>query len=950
MRPLNSFLSPRLRRRLALGLGVAALASLITLALRSTPPLQVAESRSYDLRAGWLADPASADSSIVIVAIDDNSLDIYGQELGRWPWDREAYAPIIVYAVAGGARAIVFDITFGEPNLNDPVGDTILAETLAEVGIGVLAFTLYPGDSAQAASWYEKLAKSRGQERLEATRRMLAASAVGSSAAADPAALLRDHPYVEPPYELMGGAAAGLGVINWTPDRDGVTRRQALLFDHQGHLYPSLPLAAARLLQPERYGGEPRVGRSAVTFGDTRIPLDDGRLIVNWRAPYLRDGEEAYRIIPAYQVMDGWKAIGTGHEPALPLETFEGKIVLIAATAVGAFETRATPVASHDPGVIVHATILDNLLQGDPLRRASGPANVGLLLATALMAGLLAVLFDSAVVATIGVFVALLGAAGVATWALSRGVWLDMTAPMLGGALAFSGAMVGNYLTEGREKRRVRDLFGRYVSPDYVSQLADNYQNVKLGGERLPVTLLFSDIRGFTSLSEKLDPETVIEMLNAYLDKMAEVVFRHGGTLDKFIGDAVMAFWNAPVPVEDHARRAVEAALDMLEELEALNASWEATGAQTQLRIGIGVNTGEAIVGNIGSLTRKLDYTAIGDTVNLASRLEGLNKEYGSSIIVSEATLAALPADAYDARAIDEVKVKGKEQAVKIYELLGRRSAPAESRGAGLVTAGLLGVLVALGAMPVSAQDAEKARWTDWVYQPGAWQGGKVAEYVTRDPATDSLALVARVELYAMAPRWRAEFRHVVTPDSLGAPVVLVVDGDQRVVLTRVGSTALEEHAAGEDPVVKALVERVAAGVPVPAGPVRITTTDPDGRVRYVIVRKPAARAEFDAALLKTGSVGRLGRSMARLGMHAIGGERDQEVVASAGARGVAKIQTVDGEITVMPDTAAILRMQGVTVGVVALDRFLREGGIRSVPLETPKETPGESPKKEEGV
>ncbi len=945
MRP--NFLNPRLRRRLALGLGVGALVSLVALALRATPPLEVAEAKSYDLRAGWLADLSRADSSIIIVAIDDNSLDIYGQELGRWPWDREAYVPLMVYAAVGGARALVFDITFGEPHLHYPLGDTLLAETLAETGMGVMAFTLSPGDSATAAEWYDKLAQYRGAERTAATRRMLEAAALGvAEPGADGRGRVPDYPYVEPTYELIGSAAAALGAINWSPDRDGVTRRQHLLFAHRGMIYPSLPLAAARVLDPERYGGEPVVTDDAVSFGDTRIPLDDGRLIVNWRGPYMRAGQTTYRVIPAFHVMDAWKAVSTGHEPEIPLETFDGKVVVVAATSIGAFETRATPVSSHDPGVIVHATILDNLLQGDFLRRASWPANLGILLATALLAALLAVLFDSALVATAGALLALAGATLVATWALASGVWLDLAAPLLAGALAFSGAMVGNYLTEGRDKRRVRELFGRYVSPEYVSQLADNYQNVKLGGQRIPVTLLFSDIRGFTSLSERLDPEVVVEMLNEYLDRMAEVVFRHGGTLDKFIGDAVMAFWNAPVPVEDHARRAVEAALDMLEELETLNQRWASAGADSQLRIGIGINTGDAIVGNIGSLTRKLDYTAIGDTVNLAARLEGLNKEYGSSIIVSEATRAALPGDAYELRPIDDVKVKGKEKSVRIFEMKGRKQTTPRGRGASLVTAVALGAILAVGAAPAAGQATgqdERARWTDWVYRPGAWQGTRVTELVTSDAATDSLALVARVELYAAAPRWRAEFREVVTPDSLAPPVVLVVDGEERVILTRLGSTALEQHAAAADPVVQAILARVRGGRPTPEGPARIVETDDDGRVRFVIVRKPAARVDFEDGLLKTGTAGRLGRSMARLGMHAIGGERDQEVVASAGARGVAKVQTVDGEITVMPDTAAVLRMERVEIGIITLDRFLREGGIRSVPLETAKQ-------EEEGV
>jgi adenylate cyclase len=958
-------LNPRVRRRLALVVGVSALVILLTLLLRLTPAMEVAEAKSYDLRTGWLADPSHADSSIVIIAIDENSLDVYGDEYGRWPWPREPMGYLHWYAAAAGARAVVFDIQFPEPD-RYAEGDTILAELLAETGNGIIAFTMSPGDSARAARWERELAadtaEGLGEEARaylrttaalrEEAQRYVAEHAVGPVGGGFPEGVLPDLAYSEAPHPLFGRAAAGMGVVNWTPGPDGVTRAQPLLVEHENRLYPSLAMAAARFLDPERYGGAPEWEDGTVRLAGARVPVvDRARMIIDWHGPYLREGRQTYPVYPAYQVLNSFKAVRTGYAPPLPPETFRDKVVFIAATAAGAFETRATPVAPHDPGVMIHAALLDNLLNGDFTRRAGGAANVALLVATVLLAVLLAVLFESAWVGVLGTGGVLVAAGGVATWALANGVWLDMAAPLFGGALAFAGAYVGNYLTEGREKDRVRDLFSRYVSPEYVSRLADDYQNVKLGGERIPVTLLFSDIRGFTSLSEKLDPETVIEMLNEYLDKMAEVVFRHGGTLDKFIGDAVMAFWNAPVRVADHPVRAVEAALDMIEELGQLNERWASMDAPAQLAIGIGINTGEAIVGNIGSLERKLDYTAIGDTVNLASRLEGLNKEYGSSIIISEGTRRELPEGAYALEPIDEVKVKGKEKAVQIYELKGRASESGSEAGAGRAGAGpgsgaglavtVLAALAALVASPVSAQEAEKVRWTDWVYQPGSWQSGELVQIETTDTTTARLALVGKVDVYAIAPRWRAEFRDVATPDSMTPPLVLVVEGDRAVVLTQLGSTALEEHRAADDPMVRAIMAHVEAGRPVPAGPGRFTETDPSGQVTYVVVRQPSARAEFAEGLLSTSTMGRLGRSVARLGIHAIGGERDAEVVASAGARGVAKVQTAEGEIEVRPDTAAILRMDRLAIGVVELDQFLRAAGITPVPVGTARPEEG---------
>ncbi len=924
-------------RRTLLGLGVGVAAAAVGLGLRLMPLMQEAEARTYDARVQRLTDPARADTNIVFVAIDDNSMEVYRDQLGRWPWPRDVYASVLEYLRAGGARLAVFDIEFPEPNLADPVGDTIFAEDLAATGLSVLPFTFSPGDSSEAALWEQNRAQAPdGRALIQRARAMLAAHSLGTAEAPDPDLVF---PYVEPVYPLFGEQARALGSIVWNPDADGVSRRERLVYAHQGRLYPSLPLAAARVLDPDRFGGTPVVSARDLRFPGERVPLHDGRFIIRWRGPYLQDRVSAYRIYPVFHVLNSFNAVQTGRTPDVPLAAFRNKIVFIAATAIGVHDIRATAVAPHDPGVIIHATILDDLLHGDYMRRAPALANAGMVAFAGVAAGLVSAVFGSAVVASLGSLLVLLLAVGVAVLAFTQGVWLDMAAPVLTGAMAYAGVMAGSYMTEGREKKRVRDLFGRYVTPEYVKRLADNFESVKLGGERIPLTLLFSDIRGFTSLSEKLPAETVIEMLNAYLDRMAEVVFRHGGTLDKFIGDAVMAFWGAPVPVEDHAQRAVETALDMLDELAVLNEGWAAAGAPAQLRIGIGINTGEAIVGNIGSLARKLDYTAIGDTVNLASRLESQNKEYGTSIIVSEFTMARLP-DQYDLRPIDQVRVKGKEQAVQIYELLGRKKGARPRSGAAPLLAGLLvaGALGVVAPPPVAAQQAQKIHWTDWVYQPGTWHGDRFAPLQTRDQATDALGLIARVECYARPPKWRAEVRHVVAGDSLGDTVVLVGNGNDVVVLTPLGSTPLANHEAAKDPVVQALVGRMnAQGRPDPAPPTRVVKSGSGGVVAQVVLRKNAARADFDDHLLDTGAASRVGRRLALLGMQAVGGERDQDVVASAGARGVATVKTTKGEITVMPDTAAVLRLEKQNVGVLELDRFLRQEGIRRVSDEKPK-------------
>ena len=384
--------------------------------------------------------------------------------------------------------------------------------------------------------------------------------------------------------------------------------------------------------------------------------------------------------------MHSYDQLAAGGAPEIPLSAFAGKVVFLGSSGAGLFDVRANPFGPSDPGVLIHATLADNLLTGDFLRRASPAANVAAIVLAALLAGV-AVSFVSSVwwsvalgaalaAAYLGLALALFGAGG------GGRVWLDTAAPVLAVLLTFTGGMVVNYFTEGRHKRQIREMFSKYVAPEYVAQLAEDPSKIALGGRRAELTILFSDIRGFTSISEKLQPHEVIEFLNEYLSLMAGIVKEKGGTLDKFIGDAVMAFWGEPVHHPDHADRAADCALAMQATTARLAQRWVAEG-KPDIHIGVGINTAEVVVGNIGSVEHKLDYTVIGDGVNLASRLESANKEFHTGIIISEFTLAKL-GDRFDARPLGDVKVKGKERPVTIYELLGRKAAvPAVPAAAG---------------------------------------------------------------------------------------------------------------------------------------------------------------------------------------------------------------------------------------------------------------------------
>jgi adenylate cyclase len=415
---------------------------------------------------------------------------------------------------------------------------------------------------------------------------------------------------------------------------------------------------------------------TALELCDVRIPLDGGTLLVNWKGPY-RDadaGRETYRVIPVAQVLLSHQQLRRGETPELPLETFRGRIVFVGASGAGLFEARANPFGPADPGVLIHATAADNILNGDFLRRPGPLTNAAAVVGAALLAAVaVAALPAASAAAAAGVVLAALYLALAFGLFATRAVWLDIAAPELAILLTFTHGMVANYVTEGRQKKQIREMFSKYVAPEYVAKLAEDPSALHLEGRRAELTILFSDIRGFTSISERMQPTEVVGFLNEYLTEMAAIVKQSGGTLDKFIGDAVMAFWGEPVRLEDHADRACACALAMRDRMAEITARFEREG-KPPIRIGIGINTADVVVGNIGSLEHKLDYTVIGDGVNLASRLEGQNKDFGTTIIVSAFTLART-GDRFAVRPLGEVKVKGKEEAVAIYELLGRKEA-----------------------------------------------------------------------------------------------------------------------------------------------------------------------------------------------------------------------------------------------------------------------------------
>ena len=668
---------PRVRRSL-LGLATGALVGLLLVLLRGTYPAQSFELKTLDWRFRTFHDPARADTDVVIVDVDNLSLDDLRPAFGRFPWPRDAWVKVVRYLATGGARVIAFDFTFPDPDLQHPAGDSAFAAEERAAGNVVQTLTFQGfADTAEARR------QSAFREDTAALRRLadfgLAARGLPAPAGFQTAVI---------PYRALLEGARGVGSINFTPDPvDGTARRSPLLWPFRGRAYPTLGLAAAMVADSARFAGGAAWSQDRLRLGRLTVPLDGGSLLLDWRGPYndarRRSHPQTYRIFPVAQIVHSYDQLAGGETPEVPIATFQGKVVFIGTTGAGLFDARANPFGPNDPGVLIHATLADNLLTGDFLRRATPAANLGAIVLAALLAGF-AVSFIASVWWSVAAGLALAAAyLGLAAWLFAgAGVWLDAAAPTLAILLTFTGGMAANYFTEGRHKRQIREMFSKYVAPEYVAQLADDPSKIALGGRRAELTILFSDIRGFTSISEKLEPHQVIEFLNEYLSLMAAIVKQKGGTLDKFIGDAVMAFWGEPVHHPDHADRAADCALAMQETTAQLARRWVAEG-KPDIHIGVGINTAEVVVGNIGSVEHKLDYTVIGDGVNLASRLESANKEFKTGIIISEFTLAKL-GDRFDVRALGDVKVKGKERPVAIFELLGRRTAaaPAEARAA----------------------------------------------------------------------------------------------------------------------------------------------------------------------------------------------------------------------------------------------------------------------------
>jgi len=632
------------RRRLTLVIGAIVLAVLVLRFWPSLTLLDRIELRTMDWRFAQRG-PHEPDPHIVIVHVDEGSI----AEIGRWPWPRARFADIIRSLASSGAKCIVFDIFFADPDTS-PGGaesDRELVRATAEAGIVYHAAFGHAADTqGDERSAGDLAAQSWSDARvLEAT---------GVNAVAG----IFELGDATPPLPGLVRAAAGVGFVNVVDSGDGVYRHTFPVVLHEGRLYPSLSLAAgAAMLGVEPGEVVVRPGRAVDLGGRRRIPIDRmGRTLIDFAG-----GAGTYRYLSVRDLL----AI-VESEPDAAREQLEDKIVFIAVSAPGLYDLRAGPFDTVYNGVETQANALANILEGRFLRQAPGESCVIIVIVVgiAMLLALSRLRPTWAIALAAGV---LLAFNWLCVALFGRGLVVDMVAPdlvMIGSVIA---ALALRLLGAESEHERVRGALSRFVPAAVMDRVVEEDSDALLRGRRRVVTVMFADIRNFTIKSEQMPPEQTVELLNRFFYLVHETIWEFEGTLDKYLGDGLMAFWNSPADQPDHALLAVQTAVHMQRRIEHNQAEWEFHG-MPELAAGIGISTGEVVVGYVGTGER-MQYTAIGAHVNLAARLEAMTKEVGARTLISQSTYEQV-AHAIEARPLGPVEVRGFSEPVEVYEVL----------------------------------------------------------------------------------------------------------------------------------------------------------------------------------------------------------------------------------------------------------------------------------------
>ena len=603
---------------------------------------------------------------VTIIDIDEPSL----KKLGQWPWPRTYIADMVINLANLGAAAIAFDIVFSEPDRLNP---DVAAKTMRYLDeLTRSRLRELPSNDQALADAIRRARVVLGETGLPAAVSdvdnelpFTGFASLGEKGSSEPRiyefpGLLRNVPTLEK-------AAAGRGLVTVVTERDGIVRRVPLMLLAQGHLMPSLNLEMLRVITgtPTILTKYDRGGVKSVALRGLEIPTDkNGQFWVHFARP------DPSIYVSAASLLDG----------TAPVDKIRNKLVLIGTSAATLNDLKTTPVSNVMPGVEIHAQVLEAALA----RAVLAQPNYGIAIEFlgALLFGLLVIIFapnlgPATLVGVGALFASILIGTSLYLYKEHR-LLIDFTYPLLSTTTIYLTLVFASFVREQAQRRQIRSAFGQYISPALVEQLVQSPEKLKLGGEEREMTIMFSDVRGFTSISEtyKHDPQGLTELMNRFLTPLTDAILARKGTIDKYMGDAIMAFWNAPLDDSEHQVNACNAALDMLEKIDGLNKEREIEAQRgghvyIPINVGIGLNTGVCVVGNMGSNLRK-DYSVLGDSVNLASRLEGQSKEYGFPIIAGSKTALAAK-DKFAILELDFIMVKGKKEPEVIYAIAGRQ-------------------------------------------------------------------------------------------------------------------------------------------------------------------------------------------------------------------------------------------------------------------------------------
>lgn len=582
--------------------------------------------------------------NILIVAVDEKSL----KEYGRWPWSRIVIARLVKKILASDPKVLLVDIFFSEresKEIDEELGNIFRSSK----------------DKVVIATVFDVWVKKRYKKEIEIPEQLFDSTILKIKSIKEIRPLEVDNILVSVP-EISN--SINTGHIYNHPDYDGKLRWEILYMKVGDELVPSLSLQAARIATGVSIEDLEVSGNKGVKIDEKIfIPTDKrGRMLVNYIG---REG--SFRYVSASDILRDNKE---NHE------LFKDKIILLGTTAIATYDLKNTPFSANMPGVEKNATVIENIINKRLLQKSSGYVEILFLIITGFImsiglprlsalkgAVICFILFISYIFAVLFLFI-------------FKGIWVNFIYPATNVLVVTTFITITKYFFIEKKAHEIRSIFSSYVSPKIVERLIENPEKAKLGGERKIVTVLFSDIIGFTSLSEEKTPEEVVELLNEYFKEMTEIIFKWDGTLDKFVGDEIMAFWGAPIDQPNHAELALRCAINMVDKLKKLQKKWSKEN-KAVLDCGIGINTGEVVIGNIGAEGKKMDYTVIGDNVNLAARIEKLTRNYKAKILITEYTLRNINELIKDKRLghceikrLEAVKVKGKEKAVEIYEVI----------------------------------------------------------------------------------------------------------------------------------------------------------------------------------------------------------------------------------------------------------------------------------------